>query len=67
MKRTAKVFNNNRCQAVRLPKEFQFAAAEVFVRRQGHELVLSIQPKDWSQFLTSEKVATEDFLLGIGL
>jgi hypothetical protein len=29
MQRTAKVFMNNRSQAVRLPKEFQFATSEV--------------------------------------
>ena len=33
MQRTAKVFMNNRSQAVRLPKEFQFATSEVFIRK----------------------------------
>ena len=35
MQRTAKVFMNNRSQAVRLPKEFQFHTPEVFIRKQG--------------------------------
>ena len=40
MPRTAKVFVNNRSQAVRLPKEFQFSATEVFVRKRGDEVIL---------------------------
>jgi antitoxin VapB len=35
MQKTAKLFMNNRSQAVRLPKEFQFTAKEVYVRRWG--------------------------------
>jgi antitoxin VapB len=35
MQRTAKIFMNNRSQAVRLPKEFQFTTSEVFIRKQG--------------------------------
>jgi antitoxin VapB len=33
MHRKAKVFMNDRNQAVRLPKEFQFRTREVFIRR----------------------------------
>ena len=35
MPRTAKVFMTNRSQAVRLPKEYQFSTAEVFIRKEG--------------------------------
>jgi virulence-associated protein VagC len=35
MPRTAKIFMNNRSQAVRLPKEYQFNTPEVFIRKQG--------------------------------
>jgi len=48
MRKTAKIFMNNRSQAVRLPKEFQFDTAEVFIRRVGDEVILSPRPKDWS-------------------
>lgn len=37
----AKLFMHGRSQAVRLPKEFRFDGAEVFVRRMGDEVVLS--------------------------
>jgi antitoxin VapB len=65
MRQTAKVFMNNRSQAVRLPKEFQFATSEVFIRKQGDEVILSPRPADWSGFLNSEAVASESFLEGV--
>jgi antitoxin VapB len=59
---TAKLFMNNRSQAVRLPKEFQFNAQEVFIRKEGDEVILSARPKDWSAYLASGPVASEDFM-----
>ena len=44
MQRKAKIFMNNRSQAVRLPKDFQFQTQEVFIRREGSEVVLSPRP-----------------------
>ena len=63
--RKAKVFMNNRSQAVRLPKEFQFSVTEVFIRKQGKGVVLSPQPFDWSTYLTEGPVASEFFMNGI--
>jgi antitoxin VapB len=65
VQRTAKVFMNNRSQAVRLPKKFQFATSEVFIRRQGDEVILSARPKDWSAYLASGPVASEEFMEGV--
>jgi antitoxin VapB len=65
MQRTAKIFMNNRSQAVRLPKEFQFATSEVFIRKQGDEVVLSPRPKDWSAYLSTGPVASDSFMEGI--
>lgn len=65
MQRTAKVFMNNRSQAVRLPKEFQFSTSEVFIRRQGDDVVLSPRPADWSGYLSSETVASPEFMEGV--
>ena len=62
MHRTAKIFMNNRSQAVRLPKEFQFCTSEVFIRKQGEEVILSARPRDWSAYLTSGPVASEEFM-----
>ena len=47
----AKIFQHGRSQAVRLPKEFRFAGTEVFVRRQGDDVVLSSRPRASMQSL----------------
>jgi antitoxin VapB len=65
MQRKAKIFMNNRSQAVRLPKEFQFSTQEVFIRKQGEDVVLSPRPEDWSGYLASGPVASEEFMEGI--
>ena len=66
MQRKARIFMNNRSQAVRLPKEFQFAAAEVFIRRQGDEIILSPHPTDWSAYLKpGGPVASDEFMEGV--
>jgi len=65
MRRTAKIFMNNRSQAVRLPKEFQFSTSEVFIRKHGDEVILSARPEDWSGYLTSGPVASEEFMEGV--
>ena len=65
MQRTAKIFMNNRSQAVRLPKEFQFPTSEVFIRKQGDEVILSPRPKDWSGYLTSNAIASDEFMEGV--
>lgn len=62
MQRTAKVFMNNRSQAVRLPKEFQFKTTEVFIRREGEDIILSPRPKDWSEYLESSPGASPEFM-----
>ena len=65
MQRKAKIFMNNRSQAVRLPKEFQFKATEVFIRKLGDDVILSARPADWSAYLASGPVASKEFMEGI--
>ena len=62
MRRTAKIFMNNRSQAVRLPKEFQFNTSEVFIRKEGSDIVLSPRPQDWTSYLEQGPVASKDFM-----
>lgn len=62
MPRTAKIFMNNRSQAVRLPRDFQFATDEVFIRKEGDDVVLSPRPKDWSAFLAEAPRASPEFM-----
>ena len=60
--KTAKLFENGRSQAVRLPKEFQFATAEVFIRKEGDDVILSPRPRDWQSYLESAPVASDTFM-----
>lgn len=62
MARTAKVFMTNRSQAVRLPKDYQFSTAEVFIRKEGDDVILSPRPRDWGSYLESAPVASAAFM-----
>lgn len=62
--RTARIFLNNRSQAVRLPKEFQFSTSEVFIRKEGDDVILSPRPSNWSD-LVSGPFASEEFMEGV--
>ena len=65
MQRKAKIFMNNRSQAVRLPKEFQFNTQEVFIRKEGSDVVLSPRPFDWSSYIAEGPVASATFMEGV--
>ena len=62
MQRRAKVFMNNRSQAVRLPKEFQFKADEVFIRKEGEDVILSPRPTGWGAYLDGGPIASQAFM-----
>jgi len=62
MRRTARVFKNNRNQAVRLPKDFEFKTNEVFIRKEGSDVILSPKPVDWSSYLAKGPVASDQFM-----
>jgi antitoxin VapB len=61
-RRKAKLFMNNRSQAVRLPKDFQFKTDEVFIRKEGADVILSPHPTDWSSYLADAPVASSSFM-----
>ncbi|MDP2954961.1 MAG: type II toxin-antitoxin system VapB family antitoxin [Longimicrobiales bacterium] len=65
MRKTARIFMNNRSQAVRLPKEFQFDTREVFIRRAGQDVILSPRPADWAGYLEGRPLASPDFMKGV--
>ena len=37
----AKLFKNGDSQAIRLPKEFRFKGKEVYIRREGNNIILT--------------------------
>ena len=59
---TASLFMNGRSQAVRLPKEYRFDCEQVYIRRQGDEVVLSAKPRCWDDFFEQKSAFTTDFL-----
>jgi antitoxin VapB len=65
MARTARVFMTNRSQAVRLPKDFQFATDEVLIRKDGDSVILSPRPRDWTTYLETAPVASGAFMSGV--
>ncbi len=59
---TAKIFQNGRSQAIRLPKEFRFEGKEVFIRKEGSNVILSAKPDSWKDFFLSKERPTSDFM-----
>ena len=66
MPHTAKLFQNGRSQAVRLPAEFRFTGSEVYIRRDSEtgDVILSRRPESWEEFfeLTRQLEIPEDFM-----
>jgi antitoxin VapB len=62
MPRTVRVFMANHSQAVRLPREFHFSTSEVFIRKEGEEVILSPRPCDWRAYLAGAPVASQAFM-----
>ena len=59
---TAKLFENGRSQAVRLPKGCQFSGDEVAVNKIGDIVILMPKDNKWSGFLSSLNLFSEDFM-----
>lgn len=61
--KSAKLFQNGKSQAVRLPKEFRFKGKEVFIRRIGTAVVLLPKSENpWGPLVESLSEFTDDFL-----
>jgi antitoxin VapB len=63
MNKTAKIFQNGRSQAVRLPAEFRFSTSEVFIERQGDSIILKPKPESWDDFFSRPSKVPTDFLI----
>jgi antitoxin VapB len=59
---TAKVFENGRSQAVRLPKECRFHSEEVAVNKIGEVVILMPKENKWAGFLSSLSLFSDDFM-----
>lgn len=58
----AKIFENGRSQAVRLPKEYRFNDEEVAINKIGDVVLLMPKENKWSGFLDSLNLFSEDFM-----
>ena len=59
---TAKVFENGRSQAIRLPKECRFSSDEVMVNKIGDIVLLLPKKNKWESFMRAIDIFSEDFM-----
>jgi antitoxin VapB len=59
---TAKLFQNGRSQAVRLPKEFKFTGDEVYIQKHGDAVILIPHEKAWKVFLEGLNEFSGDYM-----
>ena len=61
---TAKIFENGRSQAVRLPKKFRFNTDEVIVQQLGDAVILVPKESMWQTFMDGLNSFTDDIFEG---
>lgn len=59
---TAKVFENGRSQAVRLPKECRFDDEEVYVNKMNDVVMLIPKDHKWASLFESLDMFSDDFM-----
>jgi len=59
---TAKLFQNGKSQAVRLPKEFRFKGDRVYIKRVGQAIVLMPYASSWQILLEGLAHFSTDFM-----
>ena len=59
---TAKIFQNGKSQAIRLPKEYRFHGTKVYIRRVGNAVVLIPEEDSWQTLVESLDKCSDDFM-----
>ncbi|MCU0491591.1 MAG: type II toxin-antitoxin system VapB family antitoxin, partial [Chloroflexaceae bacterium] len=59
---TAKLFQNGKSQAVRLPREYRFRGSKVYIKKMGNAVVLIPEQDSWQNFIESINLFSEDFM-----
>lgn len=59
---TAKLFENGKSQAVRLPKKYRFGSDRVYIKRVGEAVVLLPYLTPWKTMLDSLSLFSDDFM-----
>ena len=60
---TAKIFENGRSQAVRLPKEFRFSSDEVMINKIGDVVMLIPKTAKWESFRQAVDMFSVDYMV----
>jgi len=66
LSRIAKLFQNGRSQALRLPAEYRFDGTEVYIRRDAEtgDVILSRRPESWQEFFDlADRIGVPDEFL----
>lgn len=59
---TAKLFQNGKSQAVRLPKKYRFPGDKVIIKRVGNAVVLLPYQDSWETLFDSLEQFSDDFM-----
>jgi len=59
---TAKLFQNGKSQAVRLPKKFKMPGTMVKISQQGNQVILEPMETTWNSLFNSLADFPEDFM-----
>jgi antitoxin VapB len=59
---TAKIFQNGKSQAIRLPKEYRFRGSKVYLKRMGNAVILIPEQDSWRPLIESLDRFTPDFM-----
>ncbi len=59
---TARLFQNGRSQAVRLPKEMRFRGDRVLIKKMGNAVVLLPYHDSWQSLIESVQLFSDDYM-----
>ena len=60
---TAKLFQNGKSQAVRLPKKYRFPGDKVIIKRMGKAVLLLPYQNHWDTLFESLEQFSDDFMI----
>ncbi|MDO8549367.1 MAG: type II toxin-antitoxin system VapB family antitoxin [Ignavibacteria bacterium] len=58
----AKLFNNGKSQAVRLPKAFRLKGKEAYITKVGDAIVIFPKREKWNSMIASLEKFSDDFM-----
>lgn len=59
--RVASIFRNGRNQAIRLPRDMEFAGDQVLIEKHGDQLTVRPKPRDWADYFATCAAFDADF------